>query len=234
MNAQNPERARKQKLQGLIIKSSLFGEGHRLITLIEKEKAKVDIMAFGAGKEKSSRRSAILAGHIVGCEVQRRDQDQIFSLQDIHVIQRFPVMTQEYQRISWFYLIAEILDVSLDQDSGFSSYDFLIDTLRDLDSSPEPGLYSLLYLFHFLREEGVFPHYSEHIGEQLREFSQIESPPGRGSLRFLNDSEKIQPHSFWEKKRLSAVVMRELLDLIVITVRVHFHRTLRSIELIRF
>ena len=60
---------------GLILKTHPFGDGNTIISLLDKVKGKIDIVSFGSGKEKSSRRSALLVSNVISGNLNRKSEE---------------------------------------------------------------------------------------------------------------------------------------------------------------
>ncbi len=232
MSTRNPDPLHDPFIEALIIRNSPFGEGHRLLTLVDRHKGKVSVMAFGAGKEKSTRRSSLLVGHLIRARVKRKNPDSPWTLQEVSVAREYPAIRKDLARMAQFYLLIEVLDVCLEEGTLLDDWDSLPALLAALENDPGAVILVYLFLFGLLRDEGVFPHYSEDLFTVMREFGYSSHGLGNGTTRFLHDSEQHPDPAYWQDKRLSASVLGELQDILSVTVSHHFQRTLKSLDLL--
>ncbi len=219
-----------QRLDSVIIQSKTFGEAHRVLTVVEKNKAKISVMAFGAAREKSRRRSSLLVGQHVFLTLTVSNKG-MFSVIDSELIDGFDTIRGKYGNSSWFFIIAEILNLVLKQEAGFPEYDTFIETLKQIEKNDNPAKFSLVFLLSFLLHEGYLPHYSENIIDELKAFSPKSLRIGNGSLRFIKDVEHSRVDE-WTDKTISPSVVTNVNDIIQACLRFHFQRNIKAFSLL--
>ena len=224
------EKSRYFRVNALIIQSQSFGEGHRRLTLVAKNEAKINVPAFGAAREKSQRRSSLLVGQHILATLNKSSQGML-SVKESELIDDFGGIRENYKRSSWFFIIAEVLNISLKTNAGFQKYPLLIETLQKIETSDEPEKYALYFLLSFLLSEGYLPRYSDKIIEELKTFTPKNLRIGNGSLRFLRDVENTVLDG-WTKKSISASVVTNICDILQACVRFHFQRNIRAFSLL--
>lgn len=233
MSIAKPDPIPDSGITALILKNSPFGEGHRLLTLLDHIRGKIIVMAFGAGKEKSTRRSALLTGYIIDARLNRKKEGSPQSLKEVTVLQEFTHVRRDLPSLAYFFLLLEVLDICLEEGSLWEGWPELAALLTHLDQ----GIYKPVQVWHFLfcllRTEGVFPAEVAEHPRLLGEFGYKGGIPGNGTLRFLRDSAEHPEPAFWHNKNLSASVQTELQDILTVTVRHHYGQELNSLHLLQ-
>lgn len=74
--------------EGIVLKGSDFGEGHRLLTIITKELGKIKAVAYGAKKVKSKKRGALL--EFSRTNIYLRQSNDYFIVEQAEGIEYFP------------------------------------------------------------------------------------------------------------------------------------------------
>lgn len=221
--------------QGVLIKKHLFGEGHSVFTAIDRDKGRISFLAFGSCGEKSSRRSSLLISNLVsGVLIRKADEtaEPDYTLKEISVVKSFPAVTGDLKRMSWCYLVFELLETALSKDEPFGFYDLFVNVLDRAETDPDAGKYFLHFIFTLFRAEGMLPD-TEKMDEELGEIFRAGFVLGNGSARFLEDVRGNADADYLAGKTLSASVIRNLLDLARLLARFHYNKELASLELMR-
>lgn len=222
-------------LYGFLIKKHNFGEGHSVFTAIDRDKGKISFLSFGSSGEKSTRRSSLLITNLVsGVLIRKADEtaEPDYSLKEISVERSYPAITGDLGRISWCYLVFEILETALSKDEPFGLYAQLSDTMDLAERSADSGKYFLHFVFSFFRSEGILPE-TEKLTETLQGLFRSDFVLGNGSARFLEDVLQHNDTAYLAGKQLSPSVKRNLIELIRLLALFHFNKELASPELIR-
>lgn len=224
--------SRSERIRGILLKKTKFGEGHAVFTLLCEERGKVGFSAFGYAKEKSRKRSSLLTGNLVSALLYRKDAQSGASLKEVQLEDEFSGLHENLKKQAWAFLILESLDRMLAEENPFPLFDLLLATLKRIENFGREEKYALYFLFTALRFEGFFPEFSSEFFGELHQITGGNGTLGDGTLRFLKDSEEVTEVSFYDKREISLSVQSELLELFSKVMRHHFHRELSSLSIL--
>lgn len=74
--------------EGLILKGSDFGDGHRMLTVVSKDLGKIKVAAYGAKKVKSKKRGALI--EFTKASLYLRQNQEYFVVEQAEGIEYFP------------------------------------------------------------------------------------------------------------------------------------------------
>jgi hypothetical protein len=223
------------RFNGIILRADNFGDGNRIITLLDERLGKISLFAFGAAREKSRRKSAVMAGNLVnGIAVKAKNPDNglILSVREISLGNSFDGIRAELKRLSYLYLVFETLDTALTSDHPFPLFPLAEPLLTRMAVEKRFEKYALYFIILTLNSEGIFPEYSSDFAEELKELTSEKHRFGNGTLRFIHDCEIAEGMEFWDGKEISLSVQNELITLIARIFRYHFGRELKSLSLL--
>lgn len=223
------------RFNGIILRADSFGDGNRIITLLDEHLGKIRLFAFGAAREKSRRKSVIMAGNLVnGIALKTKNPDSglPISVREISLGNSFEGIRAELKRLSYLYLVFETLDTALTNEHPFPLFNLAEPLLTRMASEKRFEKYAFYFIILTLISEGIFPEYSAHFAEELRELTSEKHSFGNGTLRFIHDCEAAEGMEFWDGKEISLSVQNELITLIARIFRYHFGRELNSLSLL--
>ncbi|OHD53632.1 MAG: DNA repair protein RecO [Spirochaetes bacterium GWF1_51_8] len=241
MNPRNSETneefhsSRLIRFQGIILKTDPFGDGNRILTLIDENHGKIRLSVFGSSRQNSRRKSAVLAGNLVnGIAVRPKipQENQLPSVREISLCDSFDGIRGELKRLAYLYLVFEILDTALSGDSPFALYPLLPELMKRLAADTRFEKYAFYFIVTALIAEGIFPYYSGNFTGELSELTSEKHRLGNGTLRFIYDCENADGMSFWDGREISVSVRNELIDLFGRIFRSHYRRELKSLTLL--
>ena len=222
---------------GLILKTHPFGDGNTIISLLDKVKGKIDIVSFGSGKEKSSRRSALLVSNVISGNLNRKSEEYPYSLKEVNLECSFPGITADFYKLSYLYLLLEIIDKLTVEDFNAEIYPLIVETMEKMETNIQFEKYVYHGILKIMTEQGILPHFTDlnEFQEEIRGYSR-ESPflLGNGSFRFIYDifNNDGRP-DLLNRCELSVSVIGNLLDLVSIIMTHHTGKTLTSLDLIK-
>ncbi len=217
---------------GVLLKKTPFGEGHGQYRMIDRDKGPIEFAAFGASKENSRRRNALLTGNLISGVVRFDPRRSMQTLTEARLENGYERIHSDFTKLAYLMAILEMLDAVLAPQAPFEGFDRLTETLDAIDGGSRIEKYALVFLFGLLRSEGVFPEYSERIAGDILEFRDPEFRLGNGSLRFLSDTESYPRASDWKGREISTSVIVNLVDLLNLALNYHYGKKLSSVQLI--
>jgi hypothetical protein len=220
-------------IEGIVIKQKSFGEGSRLITLIEKERGKMELSAFGSSKEKSRRRDALLSGNLISAVCYQKPTADTLSVREAKTVCSYPNIKSDLSKIAFFYLISEVLDILLAKEAPFMRYPIFTTVLDKMEIFARPAKYALSFLIPVMQDEGIFPHYSPDLPLSIQRATGENFTIETGCSRFIKVSQEKDNLDFWDSKELTVSTMQNLIYLISSIIKYNFDRDLNSIALIK-
>lgn len=221
-----------QNIYGVVLKKTPFGEGHGQYRLLDREKGVVEFAAFGASKENSRRRNALLTGSLISGVVRFDRRRQGFSLSEARLENGFENIHKDFTKMAYLMLILETLDTILAPDVPFERFESLAETLKIIDGERRIEKYALVFVFGTLRAEGVFPEYSPKLNDIVLEFHDPDFRLGNGTMRFLADTEKYPEASDWTNREIATSVIVNLVELLNLAIHYHYGKKLASVQLV--
>jgi DNA repair protein RecO (recombination protein O) len=144
------------KVEGIIIRSSDYGEGNKILTLYTKEMGKIGVMAKGAKKTKS-RLSAVSQlftyGHFVFYH-----GGGLGSLTQGDVIDSFRSIHQDIIKTAWAAYLVELLDKLSEEKEANAFLFFLLHTsLKMIEEDKDPEVVARIFELQLLQRIGIKP-----------------------------------------------------------------------------
>lgn len=153
-----------EKISGVVIDIIKHSDRHNVVALYTRSHARVSfIVAAGAGKAARLRNAALMPLSVIEADVNFKADRQLQSLTRFSrgEIWRDLYFNPSKSAIALF--IAEFLNRFLrDSPPDPHTYDFIIDTIRQLDNCQQsPANLHLAFLIEFLKYAGITPDISE-------------------------------------------------------------------------
>ena len=229
-------------IYGIIIKKSDFGEGNSLITLIDKEKGKLEFASFHSNKAKSTRRSSLLVSNLVGGILYRSSEEKLLSLKEIFTEKTFIEIRSNLNKVSYFYLIFEVLNQLLIKENPFPFFSLFLNTLDEIEIKEDFEKYAFFFILSVLKNEGIMPYhlYDRHNDDEekireniIQDISKVNFKLGSGTARFIKDVQNQGSPDFLSLKKLSPSVISNLLEYISGIIRYYTGSELASLSLMK-
>jgi len=217
---------------GILLKKKDFGEANSILTILERQRGKIEISSFGSNKEKSLRRSSILTGHLVSGFAYRRDEGSLPSLQEIHEERSFETLLSDFKKTAFFFLLLELIDIITPAGENFSLFEMLLHVLKTMEIEAEFEKYALFFIIQLLNNEGILPSFSSLVDSSFQEEASYTNL-GRGSLLFIRDSLSYKEIEFLKGKKVGLSVKRNLLDFVSHMIKNNYNRPIYSLSLIK-
>jgi DNA repair protein RecO len=219
---------------GIILKVKSFGEGNSILTVLDREKGKIEGFSFGSSREKSKKRSAILVSHLVSGVLSQKQPQSLPSVKEINLERSYPSITSHFPKLSYLYFLFEVLNTFLGKECPFPLFSLLLETLDKMELQEESEKYVFALLIYFLQKEGFMPFLEEEndFQQTLKDLSKDGFTIGNGTLSFIRDVQSENKIDFLDSKRLSPSVIENLLALFSLLYCYHFGRKLAALELI--
>ena len=244
-------RSHVYRTEAIILRRSDYGEADRILTLYTPRFGKRRAIAKGVRKTTSR-----LAGHI---ELFTRVQLMLAEGRNLDIVTQAQIIAPyrdlrlDLERISYAYYIAELLDkLTTDEEGQSPAYALLAETLDALDTAPRPELAVRRFELRLLTLIGYRPYLfqcascQEDLTEEAGHWTPsggmlcprcAASDPGAvpislaafKALRFMQR----QPLEAVLDLRLGNPLMREIEDLLRLTLRPILERDLKSIQFVR-
>jgi len=148
--------SRIYKTEAIVLKSSPYGEGHLLVTLLTRDGSKVRAMAWGARKPTSRK-----VGHLepltrVDLALSKgRDMDSISQAQNL---EGYVAIKSNLEATAMALYLAELAEAFANQDSPNPAlYRLFSVMLREIQSSSPPEVIVPYYQLNLLKVTGFMP-----------------------------------------------------------------------------
>ncbi len=211
-----------ENFYGIVIKKNSFGEGHATFTLLEKNKGKIEIFAFGSDREKSKKRTILLFSNIVEGVLYRSKNMDYYSVKEVSLIKEFLSINNNLNKIAYLYLIFEITNIFLEYSyPALNFFNLTTRILEKLDQKTEVEKYAFYLIFNLFKIEGILPDFSNEksINSYLKELQGKNFSLGNGTKRFITDVLNEENCEFLDRKRISPSVITNTLELISLIVK---------------
>jgi hypothetical protein len=219
---------------GFLIKKRDFGEGNSILSIIDRDNGLLEIISFGSGTEKSSRRESLLVTELISGVCYRKDRETAPSLKEASCERDFGGITSSYRRLSYVFFIFEILSVMLQKEEPLPVFGLLLGIMDRLDNTDEPEKYSIYFIIVLLRTEGLLPSF-QTPGDYIIFRADLEKSGfrlGNGSIRLIKDIGGSSSPFFMDDKKISRSVISNMLEFISIIIMMNYDREINSLKMI--
>lgn len=232
-----PAGSRFLSFYGIVIRKRDFGEGNSILSVIDRDKGLLEIVSYGSGIEKSSRREALLVTELISGVCYRKDPESPPSLKEAACEKSFGGITSNYRRLSYVFFIFEILSIMLQKEEPFSLFGMLLMTMDRLNGTGEPEKYSIYFIISLLRAEGLLPSF-QAPGDHLIFMADLGKSGfrlGNGSIRLIRDIGSGSPPDpfFMDDKKISHSVTANLLEFISQVINMNYGMVINSLTMIK-
>lgn len=143
-------------IEGVVIRSIDYGEGHKIITLYTKEAGKVGVMARGA-KKMRSRLAAITQLFTYG-EYTYYSSGRLGNLNSGEILAAHSSIQEDIYKTAYAAYIVEMIDRMLpDQDGSAYLFDQLLAAIQAIDEGKDAQVVSHLFEMKMLEYAGYSP-----------------------------------------------------------------------------
>jgi DNA repair protein RecO (recombination protein O) len=148
------------KTGAIVLNSTQFGEGHKIVKLFTDNCGKIEASAFGARKTKSRFGSKLEPFTILNLLLYRKNEESLFTIKDADVRYHCVSIRSNFSKyIIASSLIETVIKFVERAQADLNLYHLLLDSLKALDRLvPEKGEYLLsMYDIKFLSIQGYSP-----------------------------------------------------------------------------
>ncbi|MBH0229908.1 DNA repair protein RecO [Halobacillus yeomjeoni] len=159
-----------EKIEGIVIRTRDYGETHKIVTLLTREKGKIGIMARGAKKPKS-RMASITQPFIHGMFLIQIGSG-LGSLSQGEMMSSLRSIREDIVKTAYASYLAELTDKLIDekQPDPFIFEQFL-QTLVWMNEDKDPVILSLMYELKLFKKAGFAP-----VVDQCVNCGNVEGP----------------------------------------------------------
>ncbi len=144
------------KSEGIVIRTSDYGESNKVLTVYTKDFGKLGIMARGAKKTKS--RLSSVSQLFTHAHFLIQKGSGLGSLSQGEIIHTYRGIKQDIVKTAYAAYMVELLDKSTeDQKPSSALFEFLSLSLRYLDEDVDPDILKAIFEMKMLRLAGVGP-----------------------------------------------------------------------------
>ncbi|MET1247587.1 DNA repair protein RecO [Sporolactobacillus sp. STCC-11] len=155
------------KAEGIIIRTTDYGESNKIVTLYTKEFGKIGLMARGAKKPKNPLSAASQVLFYGLCLFSKGRG--LGSLYQAETLNAFRAIREDIEKMGYAALILELTD-RLTEDGRPSQgiYNLLCDTLLLMEKGTDPAVLSSIYALKMMPQAGIDPELTccVHCGEK--------------------------------------------------------------------
>jgi DNA repair protein RecO (recombination protein O) len=244
-------RSHVYRTEAIVLRRTDYGEADRILTLYTPRFGKRRAIAKGVRKTTSR-----IAGHIelfTRSNLMLAEGRNLDIVTQAEIIASYRNLREDLQRISYAYYIAELLDKLTEDEEGQSpAYGLLAETLDALDTAPHPLVVVRRFELRLLGVLGYRPYlfHCASCQEDLTEADNRWTPnggmlcarcagedpgtvaislPAFKTLRFMQR----EPLEAVLGLRLSENVLREIEELLQLTIKPILERDLKSVKFVR-
>jgi|GEM_PF-2069161 len=221
-------------LYGLVIRKRDFGEGNSFVSIIDRENGLLEIVSYGSGMEKSTRREALLVTGLISGVCYRKHPESLPVLREALRERSFDGITSNYNSLSYVFFIFEILSIMLREDEKFALFNLLLETMVRINDAGNPENYCIYFIIKFLNSEGLLPGFKTPDDYMIFKADLEKSGfiLGNGSIRLIKDISAASNLNFIEDKKISTSVTTNLLNFISLIIKMNYDREIKSISMI--
>ncbi|WP_100406763.1 DNA repair protein RecO [Bacillus solitudinis] len=151
-----------QKVEGIVIRTTDYGESNKIVTIYSKELGKIGVMSRGSKKPKS-RLTAVSQLFIHGMFLLQKSQG-LGTLSQGEIIDSFREVRNDLFRASYATYVVELTDKLTDDRKPSSAiFNLLSQTLHLLNEGVEPEILLRIYEMKMLSVAGIQPQLDECV-----------------------------------------------------------------------
>ncbi len=196
-------------IEGLVIRTNDYGEGHKILTLFTREMGKVSVMARGAKKLKS-RFSAIAQLFTYAQFVFYRSSGQMGNLNQGDIIASHHAIREDLHKAAYSAYLMEMIDRTLEEkEVSPILFDQLKSALDAIEDNKDPQIVVHIMELKVLSHSGYNPQLEQCVfcGSELRGALFFSSTAGGvicSSCRGKDPYAQVLAESVWKLLRLLA------------------------------
>ncbi|HEX7056948.1 MAG TPA: DNA repair protein RecO [Bacilli bacterium] len=127
-----------KRVEGLVIRTNDYGEGHKILTLYTCDAGKTSVMARGAKKLNS--RFAAAAQLFTYGEYAFYKSGQIGTLQSAEILDSHHLLREDLEKTAYSAYIAELVDRLADEEPNAGLFGQLLAALRAIEEGKDPQI----------------------------------------------------------------------------------------------
>ncbi len=144
------------KTEGMVLKTSPYGEADLLVTLISQDGSKLRAMAWGARKMNSRKMGHLDSLTRVDLDLYRGPS--MYSVRQVLTLESFVLLKGRLDATARAFYLAELVDgFSVEGSPNPPLYNLFLDTLRTVQDTPEDNEPILRFQLELLRVNGFMP-----------------------------------------------------------------------------
>jgi len=145
------------KAEGLVLRTVVYGESNKIVTLLTREYGKLAVMARGA-KKPGSRFNAASQPFVRAVYIYPRSRG-LGQLKSADVITSHAHIRQDVVLMAYAMYLLELADKALDERVPQPAlYDLFVEGLEAMDEGLDPDVVSFIIELRLLRHLGIAPH----------------------------------------------------------------------------
>jgi DNA repair protein RecO (recombination protein O) len=145
-----------QKMEGIVIRSTDYGESHKIVAIFTREAGKISGVARGA-KKPNSRLSAISQLFIYAHFLMQAGRG-LGTLQQGEIISSFKGIKEDIFKTAYTAYIAEMVDKSMpDKEPNPYLFELLLQTFQYIDEGLDPDVLTFIFEMKMLSVLGLYP-----------------------------------------------------------------------------
>nr|WP_138415738.1 DNA repair protein RecO [Aquibacillus sediminis] len=145
-----------EKVEGIILRTHDYGETHKIVNILTKEKGKIGAIARGAKKPKS-RMAAITQPFIHGSFLIQKGSS-LATLQQGEVLTSLRKIREDIIKTAYATYIAELTEKLVDEKQpDFFLYNQLFQTLLFIAEDKDPEILAIIYELKMYQKNGFAP-----------------------------------------------------------------------------
>ena len=144
--------------KAIVLKSMRWGEADRILTFYSLQLGKVRGIARGARRMKSRFGGMLEPFSSINLTLFEKRRDDLASVSHADILEPFFAVRECLERISAAScMVALIEGITADRDPGPPIFHTLLESLRSLVRTDDPGLLTLMFQMHVLGQSGFRP-----------------------------------------------------------------------------
>ena len=145
-----------EKLTGIIVNETSYGETSKILNVITKEKGLISIMAKGCKNLKSPLRS-VSSKLTYGTFIVYYKENKISTLKEVSILDNFKHLKKDITSISYAAYMLELSEGVIKQNNNPKIFDLLIQSLKKIDDGFDPLVIMNILELKYLEFLGVMP-----------------------------------------------------------------------------
>lgn len=149
---------KSQQVHGIVIRTTSYGDNHKVVTLFTKEKGKISVMAHGAKKTKgklagvtqlfTNGQYLVSFGRTIGMGTMKQGETAV----------RYKSIQQDIIKTTYASIIVELMDnLLVDNEPNLSMFELLESALQLIEQGIDPQLISFMVEAKLLSTAGIHP-----------------------------------------------------------------------------